>query len=144
MALSPIFSCSPFRSRSALLSATLQSRRLGRVDFATSSVILTGDALVRDLKKLWRRGQLERQEGRGLMNKTKALPVHHAFLYISFSSLYNYDVKWPNFKFTWERERQGDKFYHLCLNSGAVPSLRSSINFLLLSDRVNCDNPEKV
>ena len=26
-------------------------------------------------------------------------------------------VKWQNFKFTWEKERQGDKFYHLCLNS---------------------------
>ena len=51
------------------------------------------------------------------MSKTTTLHVHHAFLYISLPSLHNYDVKWPNFKFTWERERQGDKFYHLCLNS---------------------------
>ena len=29
----------------------------------------------------------------------------------------NYDVKWPNFKCNWERGRQCDKFYHLCLNS---------------------------
>ena len=57
----------------------------------------------------------------GLMSKTTTLHVHHAFLYISLLSLHNYDVKWPNFKFIWERERQGDKFYHLCLNSGAVP-----------------------
>ena len=28
-----------------------------------------------------------------------------------------------NFGFTWERERQSDKFYHPCLNSGVVPSL---------------------
>ena len=56
------------------------------------------------------------------MSKTTTLHVRHAFLYISLLSLHNYDVKWPNFKFTWERERQGDKFYHLCLNSGAVPS----------------------
>ena len=34
------------------------------------------------------------------------------------------DVKWPNFKFTWERERQGDKFYHLCPNLSAFPSLQ--------------------
>ena len=46
----------------------------------------------------------------GLMSKTTTLHVHHTFLYISFLSLYNYDVKWPNFKFTWERERQGNKF----------------------------------
>ena len=49
----------------------------------------------------------------GLMSQT-TLPVYHAFLYISLQSLHNYDVKWPNFKLTWERERQGDKFYHLC------------------------------
>ena len=36
----------------------------------------------------------------------------------SLPSLHNYDVKWPNFNFFfWGRERQGDKFYHLCLNS---------------------------
>ena len=36
----------------------------------------------------------------------------------------NYDVKWPNFKCNWERGRQCDKFYHLCLYSNAVPSLQ--------------------
>ena len=51
------------------------------------------------------------------MSKTTTLHVHHAFLYISLPSLHNYDVKWPNFIFTWERKRQGDKFYHLGLNS---------------------------
>ena len=37
-------------------------------------------------------------------------------------SLHNYQVKWPNFKFT--LERQGDKFYHLCPNLSAFPSLQ--------------------
>ena len=31
----------------------------------------------------------------GLISKTTTLHVHHAFLYISLSSLHNYDVKWP-------------------------------------------------
>ena len=60
----------------------------------------------------------------GLLSKTTTLHVHHAFWYISLQSLHNYDVKWPNFKFTWERERQGDKFYHLFQHLGAVPSLQ--------------------
>ena len=60
----------------------------------------------------------------GLKSKTTILHVHHAFLYISLLSLHNQDGSWPNFKFTWERKRQGDKFYHLCQNSGAVPSLQ--------------------
>ena len=46
------------------------------------------------------------------------------FLYICLPSLHNYDVKWPNFKFTWEQERQGDKFYRLCPNFSAFPSLQ--------------------
>ena len=29
----------------------------------------------------------------------------------------------------WKRERQGDKFYHLCQNSGAVPSLQLQPKF---------------
>ena len=41
----------------------------------------------------------------GLVSKTTTLHVHHAFLQISLQSLHNYDVKLPNFKFTWERER---------------------------------------
>ena len=64
-----------------------------------------------------------------LMSKTTTLHVHRIFLCISSLSLHNYNVKWPNFKFTWERERQGDEFYHLCLNSGAVPSLQLQTKF---------------
>jgi len=65
----------------------------------------------------------------GLMSKTTTLHVHHAFLYISLLSLHNYNVKWPNFKFTWERERQGDEFHHFCLNSGVVSSLQFQPKF---------------
>ena len=57
------------------------------------------------------------------------LYMHHAFLYISLPSLHNYDVKWPNFTFIWGRERQGDKFYHICLNLGAVLSLQLQHKF---------------
>ena len=63
------------------------------------------------------------------MSKTTTLHLHHAFLYISLQSLHNYDVKWPNFMFTWERERQGDKLYNLCQNWGAVPSLQLQPKF---------------
>ena len=53
----------------------------------------------------------------------------HAFLYISLPSLHNYVVNWPNFKFTWERERKNYKFYYLSLNSDAAPSLQFQPNF---------------
>ena len=33
------------------------------------------------------------------IGKTTILHVHHAFLYISFLSLHDYDVKMPNFTF---------------------------------------------
>ena len=44
----------------------------------------------------------------GLMSKKTTTHGNRSFLYISLLSLHNYDVKWPNLKFTWERERQGD------------------------------------
>ena len=78
---------------------------------------------ISDLTKPRRRRQRERQNTIILMSKTTTLHVHHAFLYISMPSLRNYDVKWPDFKFTWEWKRQGDKFYHLCPNLSAFPSL---------------------
>ena len=65
------------------------------------------------------------------MSKTTSLLMHHAFLYISLLSLHNYDMKWPNFKFSWERQRQADKSYHLCLNLGAVPSIHLQPKFPL-------------
>ena len=46
--------------------------------------------------------------------------------------------------FFWERERQGDKFYYLCLNSGAAPLFSSNINSLLFSNWSTWDNREMV
>ena len=91
-----------------------------------------------------RRRQRKPQKPIGLMSKTTTLHVHHAFLYISLPSLHDYDVKWPKFKFTFERERQGDKFYHLCPNWARSPLFSSSQNPLFLSNRANWDNHEKV
>ena len=47
----------------------------------------------RDLTKLWRRLQRERQKALNSMSKTTTLHVHHAFLYISLPSLHNCNVK---------------------------------------------------
>ena len=79
---------------------------------------------IRDLTKPRRWRQQEPQKTIGLMSKTKTVHVHRAFLYIALPSLHNYDVKWPNFKFTWEREWHDDKFYHLCPHFSAFPSLQ--------------------
>ena len=37
------------------------------------------------------------QKAKGLVGKTKTLPMHHAFLYISLPSPHDYDVKLPIF-----------------------------------------------
>ena len=93
------------------------------MSFLPFSLPSSSSLLKLPLTKPRRRRQRERQNAIGLGSKTTTLQVHHAFLYIALPSLRDYDVKWPNYKFTVERERQGDKFNHLCLNSGAVPSL---------------------
>ena len=94
-----------------------------------------------NLTKLRRRRR--RQRERQKRNRFKEQNNNHAFLYISLLSLHNQDASWPNFKFTWERKRQGDKFYHLCQNSGAVPSLQLRPNSLLLSNWAPWNNREK-
>ena len=100
----------------------------------------------RDLTKLRRRRQRQRQRAIGLVSKKTTLLVHHVFLYISWPSLHDYNVKWPDFKFFFlRRERQGDKLYHLCLNSGVIPlQLQHKFNSLPLSNRVTWDNSEMV
>ena len=83
----------------------------------------------------------------GLISKTTTLHVHHAFLYISLPlQSKTIDLDWQNnnsarasrffvhffavlaqlrrFFLGRERVRQGDKFYHLCMISGAAPSLQ--------------------
>ena len=77
-----------------------------------------------EVPRRWR--QREGKKTIGLLSKPTTLQVHHAF---SLPSLHNYDMKWPNFKFTWEREQQADKFYYFCLNLGAVPYLHLQPKF---------------
>ena len=47
------------------------------------------------LKQRRRRRQRERQKGIGLISEAKSLHLHHAFLYISLTSLHDYNVKVP-------------------------------------------------
>ena len=47
----------------------------------------------------------------GLISKTTTLHVHHAFLYISFLFLHDYDVKMPNFAFYGGCKQATTKFY---------------------------------
>ena len=54
----------------------------------------------RELKQRQRRRQREQQKGNWfLLAKTTILHVHHAFLFTSLSSLYDYDVKLPDVTF---------------------------------------------
>ena len=48
---------------------------------------------------------------KGLINKTTNLHVHHAFLYISFLFLHDFDVKMPNFAFYVGCKQASKKFY---------------------------------
>ena len=69
----------------------------------------------RKLKQRRRRGQRERQNEKGLdWQNNQTLLVHHAFLYISLSSLHDYDVKVPNFTFCRGRERRTTTFFFFC------------------------------
>ena len=45
------------------------------------------------------------------MSKTTTSHVHHAFLYISFLFLHDYDVKMPNFAFYGGRKQATTKCY---------------------------------
>ena len=47
----------------------------------------------------------------GLISKTTTSQVYHAFLYISFPFLHDYDVKMPNFAFYGGRKQATTKFY---------------------------------
>ena len=49
--------------------------------------------------------------GLDMTRKTTTLHVHHAFLYISFPSLHDYDVKFPNFTFCGGREHKTTTFF---------------------------------
>ena len=45
------------------------------------------------------------------ISKTTTLHVYHTYLYISFPSLHDYDVKIPNFGRYGERQQATTKFY---------------------------------
>ena len=56
----------------------------------------------------------------GLLRKTTTLHLHDALLYISLPSLYDYDVKMPNFTLYGGRKQATTNFSCLFLNLGAV------------------------
>ena len=77
-------------------------------------------AIIGDLTKLLRQRYSNRnvEKSDRFSEQDKPLHLHHAFLYISLPLPHNHA------KFTWERQQQGNKFYHVFLNAGAVPSLQ--------------------
>ena len=56
----------------------------------------------------------------GLLSKTTTLHLHDAFLYISLPSLYDNDMKMPNFTHNGGRKQATTNFSFLFLNLGAV------------------------
>ena len=68
---------------------------------------------IRDFKIQRRGRQRERQKTIGLISKTTTSHVHHAFLYISFLFLHDYDVKRPNFAFYGGRKQATTVFFSL-------------------------------
>ena len=56
----------------------------------------------------------------GLISKTTTLHVHRTFLYISFPSLHDYDVKVPYFTFCRGREHKTTTCFFLNLNFDRV------------------------
>ena len=57
----------------------------------------------------------------GMMSKTTTVHVHHAFLYSSLLSLYDYDVKMLDSKLYGGPKQGMANFYFLILNLSAVP-----------------------
>ena len=83
----------------------------------------------RDLTKLRRRRQRERQKS-NRFNEQNNNSARASRLFVHFFAVpAQLRREMTNFKSTWERERQGDKFYHLCQNSGKVPSLQLQTKF---------------
>ena len=81
----------------------------------------------RDLTKLRRQLQRERKKKKNRFNEQNSNSAR-ASLFCTFlcSPCINNDVKWPSFKFTWERRRQGDEFYHLCHYRKCQPPCNSA------------------
>ena len=71
-----------------------------------------------------------------IARKTTTLQVYHAFLYISLPSLYDHNVKVPNFTFCGGRERRQQRL------SFSFPELWYSL--FEFKSRKNCQNLIKV
>ena len=118
---------------------------LGPRHFRKKNIWIDSWQIVRTLRQYNGDGNGSVKKAVNLISKRTTLHVHHAFLYISFPSLHNYNVKWPNFELTWERERQGDKFYHLSgWTRTRSPLLSSKLTFPLSSNWVTWHKGEKV
>ena len=99
----------------------------------------------KELTKLRRRGQRERQKSSTFNEQNSNSTRASRFLYISLSSLRNCSAKWPNFDLTWGRKRQSDKFYSLSLWTRTQPPLFSSdLTSLLSNNWVTWFNGKKV
>ena len=102
-----------------------------------------------ELTKLRRRQQRQRQKAIVLVSKKKQLCTCIT-LFCTFlcrpctTTTWNDQILLLFFFFFWGRERQGHKFYHLCLDSGTAPLFSSNRNSLLSSDWVTWDNREVV
>ena len=84
------------------------------------------------------------QSPTGFISKTTTLHVHRAFLFISSPFLHNNDVKWPNFKLTWERERRGAKFTIFVWTRTRSPLISSDLTSLLSGNWLTWYKVEKV
>ena len=108
-----------------------------------------------ELTKLRRRQQRQRQKAIVLVSKKKQLCTCIT-LFCAFRCRLCTTTTWNDqillllllllllLFYFWGRERQGDKFYHLCLHSGTAPLFSSNRNSLLWSDWVTWDNREVV
>ena len=77
------------------------------------------------------------------MSEKTTLHVDHAFLYIYLHSLYNYVVKWPNFKYIWKGNGKAINSTIYVWTRARCLFLRSNPNFLLLSNWAPWNNREK-
>ena len=98
----------------------------------------------RDLTKLRRRREQQRQKAIGLVGKTTTLHVQQALLYISLPSMHDYDVHRPNFKVFKDKNSKAINSTVSVWSRVWPPLFSSNINSLLLSNQATWDNREMV
>ena len=64
----------------------------------------------------------------GLISKATTLRVHHTFLYLSLTSLHDYDVKMPNFTFYGSFMEDVDKRRRIFLSLSKLECAPQEIN----------------